>query len=283
MQEENILQTALENHKKPFIVELPTGESLVFTPEADGSWDFNIKNLTGKPLTVKGIKYFNTLDSFIDYTNKFKKDASNIYFSTNDIENVSVVAIINDAAPDTPDRGDFRLRYSPQLTTMAKTWKRMNGNKTDQNQFCSFLEQNAKDIVSTNPDNPSEKLPSSAEVLDFCANMEYTENFSFKRSFNEQDGRLSFIMENKAGNESKIMAFKKFAIAYTPFVGGDSFFVEALLKFRIDKNNGTLVLWFELQNMELVLEKAIESLKQKLHEGVGSTPIYYAVEPDRYI
>ena len=283
MQEENILQTALENHKRPFIVELLTGESLVFTPEADGSWDFNIKNLTGKPLTVKGTKYFNTLASFLDYTNKFKTDASNVYFDTNDIENVSVVAIINDATPDAPDRGDFRLRYSPKLTPMARTWKRMDGNKTNQNQFCSFLEQNAKDIVSTNPDNPSETLPSSAEVLDFCANMEYTENFIFKQSFNEQDGRLSFIMENKAGNESKIMAFKKFAIAYTPFVGGDSFFVEALLKFRIDKNNGTLVLWFELQNMELVLEKAIESLKQKLHEGVGSTPIYYAVEPDRYI
>ena len=281
MENENILTTALENGKKPFVLDAGTKETILCIPAEDGTWDIQTHNFTGKPFTIKGSRTFTTVDSFLDYLNRYKTEATNIYLEVdNKYSNVRLVAIINDSLPDKPDCGDFRVYYSPQRTQMSKEWTEKNDVRFDQQEFCRFLEQQAKTIVSSSPDNPSLNLPSSAEVLDFCSNMEYKEDFIFQSSINEQDGRMSFVLKSKEkDNESRIKAFKEFAIAYTPFVGGDSFFVKAFLKFRINKETGALILWYELQNMDLVLEKAIESIKQKLHENVGTTPIYYATEP----
>lgn len=285
MSESNILQTALENAKKPFTTPLPNGEVLICSPDENGTWWVQQKNLTGKPLSVRGKKLFNTVDSFLRYLNVFKTEATNIYFDIDeDFEQTNIVAIIDDAQKDKPDNGEFRIKYTPQKTPMAKAWLEGNNEKKAQNDFCSFLEQHASDIVGEKPDDPSVELPSSAAVLDFCSNMVYTEKLTFQSSYNEQDGRIGFSFKNEDGNEKKISAFKKFALAFTPFIGGESFYAEALLKFRFDKNNGgSLTLWYELQQLDLIMAQAIKQIEDEISKGAGETPIYYAKEPDSYI
>ena len=69
--------------------------------------------------------------------------------------------------------------------------------------------------------------------------------------------------------------YEKFGIAFTPYLNGDSFFVEAALKFRIDKNNGELLLWYELQQVHKVMEQAARGIADDLKAAFADLPIYY--------
>lgn len=57
--------------------------------------------------------------------------------------------------------------------------------------------------------------------------------------------------------------------------GGDSYFVEALLKFRIDKNSGALNLWYELQQIDAVIEQAAKDIADELQNALADTEIYF--------
>ena len=144
-----------------------------------------------------------------------------------------------------------------------------------------MLTNNARDIVSSNPDDPAAKYPTGSEVLDFALNLEYTEKTTFKQGYREQDGRMNFVFQSEdAGKtDTTLKAFEKFGVAFTPFLGGKTYFVEALLKFRIDKNNGGLILWYELQQLHRVMELATQDIAKALREALPELPIYNG-QPD---
>ena len=130
--------------------------------------------------------------------------------------------------------------------------------------------------MSSNPDDPAAKYPTGSEVLDFALNLEYTEKTTFKQGYREQDGRMNFVFQSEdAGKtDTTLKAFEKFGVAFTPFLGGKTYFVEALLKFRIDKNNGGLILWYELQQLHRVMELATQDIAKALREALPELPIY---------
>lgn len=275
---ENILDTQLKNEQKPFLIELENKYSLLAVPSEDGCWTIDKHNYTGKPIRRKGNISFNTLKSFLDYLNKFKTEASNIYLNTSG-NKINVTAILNDCTPDELNYSDIKIEYSPKPTSSASEWLGNSERKMCQKEFVRFLEQNSKDITNSDPNGSGYQYPSSAEVLQFCSEMEYIETTTFKQSYREQDGRVSFSFENKGGNEKKILAFQKFAIALTPYVGGGGFFVEAALKFRVNKNDGSLILWYELQNLNAVIDSAVQEIEQTIESQAADVPVYHAEAP----
>ena len=275
---ENVLETQLKNQQKPFLIRLENKYTLLAEPNEDGGWNVSKNNFTGQPLSRRCNITFNTLKSFLEYLNKYKTEASNIYLNVQG-QDIYVTAILNDCTPDKLDFSNMKLEYFPNKTLSAEGWLENSGRQMTQDRFVQFLEQNSKDITNSDPNGSGYQYPSSSEVLQFCSEMEYIETSTFKRSYREQDGRVSFSFENKGGNEKKILAFQKFAIALTPFVGGGSFFVEAALKFRVNKNDGHLLLWYELQNLNGVIESAVQEIEQTIHSQAADVPVYYAKVP----
>lgn len=275
---ENVLETQLKNQQKPFLIELENKYTLLAKPNEDGGWDVRQHNFTGEPLSRRCNITFNTLKSFLEYLNKYKTEASNIYLNVQG-QDICVSAILNDCTPDKLNFSNMKLEYAPNKTLSAEGWLENSERQMTQDQFVRFLEQNSKDITNSDPNGSGYQYPSSSEVLQFCSEMEYIETSTFKRSYREQDGRVSFSFENKGGNEKKILAFQKFAIALTPFVGGGSFFVEAALKFRVNKNDGHLLLWYELQNLNAVIESAVQEIEQTIHSQAADVPVYHAQVP----
>lgn len=275
---ENVLETQLKNQQKPFLIKLENKYTLLAKPNEDGGWDVRQHNFTGEPLSRRCNITFNTLKSFLEYLNKYKTEASNIYLNVQG-QDICVSAILNDCTPDKLNFSNMKLEYSPNKTLSAEGWLENSERQMTQDQFVRFLEQNSKDITNSDPNGSGYQYPSSSEVLQFCSEMEYIETSTFKRSYREQDGRVSFSFENKGGNEKKILAFQKFAIALTPFVGGGSFFVEAALKFRVNKNDGHLLLWYELQNLNGVIESAVQEIEQTIHSQAADVPVYHAQVP----
>lgn len=278
-QKQNIIETALSAAKQPVITYAQNGMPVIFWPDGKDSWDFCFETqLLDKPLRKTEKPELHDTDSLIKYVQKHKQEGTQIFidadFTNGDIQ---VTAIIDGNTAQAAAWAHHRAFYSPQHTPAAKKWLGNTGEKMNQAQFAAFLTNCARDIVSKNPDNENAVYPTAAEVLDFALNLEYTEKTTFKQGYREQDGRINFTFQSEdAGKtETNLKAFERFAIAFTPFQGGDSYFVEALLKFRIDKNSGALVLWYELQQIEAVIEQATADIAKTLQDAFADIDIYF--------
>ena len=274
----DIIRTALDAAQKPFIAEMPDGTPVVFTPDENGAWNYETHHACrAEPARKKGFTTAHDLDSLIAYVKKHQSAAAEIYINADFLNgNIQIRALLNGDTAEAAGFKDFGIHYSPVSTPAASEWKRYNGEKLDQIQFASVLTNNARDIVSSNPDDPAAKYPTGSEVLDFALNLEYTEKTTFKQGYREQDGRMNFVFQSEdAGKtDTTLKAFEKFGVAFTPFLGGKTYFVEALLKFRIDKNNGSLILWYELQQLHRVMELATQDIAKALREALPELPIY---------
>lgn len=277
--QQNIIETALNAAQKPFIQTAPNGTPLIFTPRENGSWVMSkAPELQEKVYRKAGNFFLDDTDSLIKFVNKHKTDGTQIFINA-DLKNgkISVDAIIDGHTNTAADWGEFQAHFTPKYTVGANQWLNNNGKKHNQAEFAAFLTNRARDIVSRNPSNDAAKYPTAAEVLDFALNLEYTEKTTFKQGYREQDGRINFTFQSEdAGKtETNLKAFERFGLSFTPFQGGDSYFVEALLKFRIDKNSGALVLWYELQQIEAVIEQAARDIENKLQAAFADIDIYY--------
>ncbi|ULJ68146.1 DUF2303 family protein [Wielerella bovis] len=275
--EQNMIQTALEAARKPEIITAPDGTPLLVYPNGDNSWTYEELART-EPERKYGTTQLHDTDSLIKFVQKHKQDGSEIYinadFSKGDI---SVIAVLNGDTATESGFGDHRAVFHPKHTPDASAWLQNNRKRMNQADFAAFLTNNARHIVAQNPSNEHVKYPTGAEVLDFALNLEYTEKTTFKQGYREQDGRINFTFQSEdAGkNEQNLKMYEKFGIAFTPYLNGDSFFVEAALKFRIDKNNGSLELWYELQQIHNVMEQAARGIADSLQQAFEDLPIYY--------
>ncbi len=274
----NIIRTALDAAQKPFISEMPDGTPAVFTPTENGGWHYNLhEKFRSAPARKHGFSTAHDLDSLIAYVKKHQTAGSEIYINADFIRgSINVRAVLNGDTTTESGFKDFGINYSPVFTPAATEWKQYNREKLNQIQFAAVLTSNARDIVSQNPDAPETKYPTAAEVLDFALNLEYTEKTTFKQSYREQDGRMNFVFqsEDASKTDTTLKAFEKFGVAFTPFLGGKSYFIEALLKFRIDKNNGGLILWYELQQLHRVMELATRDIADALRQALPELPVY---------
>lgn len=89
------------------------------------------------------------------------------------------------------------------------------------------------------------------------------------------EGEWEVKSEDSGQTEKNLKAFERFGISFTPYQGGDSYFVEALLKFRIDKNSGALNLWYELQQIDAIIEQAAKDIADELQNALADTEIYF--------
>lgn len=277
--EENIIQTALNAATKPFIETAPNGMPLVFLPHGNGDWRYDIREgLLENPIAKRRQAYFHTVDSMIAYVKKHCTVGTEIFISQNDRNNIKVTAVIDGHSKESAGNCDHVAQYSAKHTHDAANWIGNDGRRMSQSEFAAFLISNARAITSSNPNNSDTEYPTAAAILDFATNLEYQEKTTFKSGYREQDGRINFTFtsEDAGKTETNLKMFERFGIALTPFIGGDSYFVEALLKFRIDKKNGELVLWYEIQYLHNVIEMATQQIFAEIKEKLGNEiPVYF--------
>lgn len=68
--------------------------------------------------------------------------------------------------------------------------------------------------------------------------------------------------------------FERFAIGVQPFNGGPAFFLEAMLRFRIDKNSGDIKFWYELARPDKALEQSTAQMISEICENTD-VPVYF--------
>ncbi|QKJ65262.1 DUF2303 family protein [Deefgea piscis] len=280
MTPENQIQTALNAAQKPFIQEL-NGAVIAFTPEREGGWKMQeLPALRTQPARKKGTHQLTEISSFLAFVGKHTESGSQIIVDADFGKNkVKFTAILNGHTGEQAGFADFLAQYEPAKTVDWANWLDGNSSKMGQEQFAHFLENNIANIADLNPNEPNKKYPSAADLLEFCTNLESTSTVRFRSSTKVQNGQVQFeyIEEGDSATKGKLALFETFGIGVQPFIGsGPAFFIEAKLRFRINRESGSLSLWFELQRPDKALEIATQQMID-LVKDLSKVPVYFGI------
>jgi uncharacterized protein YfdQ (DUF2303 family) len=264
---------------KPFI-ETIEGVPHLIHPTGDGAWaHVALPALLSAPVRKRGTVTIHEVDSFITFAKKQgNADNTNIYLDVDYSKQhiVSTAVFNDDFASEKAGWKDHRAVFIPRI---GEEWRRWNTNDKKhmaQTELAQFLETNIADIVK--PDGS--KLPSGSDVLGFVSKLEETRTVKYGSGINLQNGmvQLEFTEAGDDHTKGKLELFREFAIGVRPFFGGQAYEVRAFLRYRIDRNSGQIMFWYELQRADRVLEDASKELIDKISKGTGF-PVIFGAAP----
>ncbi len=262
---ETEVRSVIENHLLARLKSSPDGTS-EFVLE-------DIEKYQPKPSRRRGTYAYDDAASFIAAVNADKHAGTTLY-AKQDPKNPRLLAVFNgydrlaDAAQavsagpdDLTGWGDHRAAYACPLSEEWKTWTAYDAKVMKQAEFAEFLENNLPDIT----------VPSGAELLTACSNLQAKRNVDFASAVNTTNGQVQFTYQETvtgAGSRQGQMVLPdRFKLGIPVFVNGDPWAVDARLRYRI--TDGGLALWFDLERPEKVLEHAFKDVVKAVSEGIG--------------
>lgn len=264
--------------QKPFVEDV-RGIPVIFTPLGNGQWNASLQeSLLAAPLRKKGEIHIHDVDSFIAVTKKQGSlTNSNIYLDVDYARSkITATAVFNDHGDD-ENAGwrDHKAVFNPRITEEWKLWTDKSGQAFGQVDFAKFLESNLSDIASP----AGSKLPTSSDILTFVTKLEETRKVKYGSGVNLQNGmvQIEFTEEGDNATKGKLELFREFSLGISPFFGGDAYEVKAFLRYRIDRNTGGIVFYYELQRADKTLEAAAKEVIEKIKNETGLPVIFGSV------
>lgn len=160
--------------------------------------------------------------------------------------------------------GDHSATYKCPLSRQWIVWNGKNKVAMSQVAFAEFIEDNRLDITD----------PATADMMEIAQNISASSTGKFKSKINRVNGNVEFgwteNTEASAGDGSmRVPEFFKLAIPV--FDAGQKWEVTAKLRYRI--KDGNLLLWYDLEDAQKVLEHAIEEVWQAIEASIA-LPIF---------
>lgn len=142
----------------------------------------------------------------------------------------------------------FTLRNSEQWNI----WKAANGVQMTQATFSEFIESNARDIFS----------PSSAVMLECSRDLRAKEEVSFSSAVRLDNGQVQLKYDTTIRGtvgQGDLEVPTSFGIRIPIYYAEAPVELTALLRYRINRDGGKLVFWYDLQRFKTVLEDAFKT------------------------
>lgn len=257
--------------KAPFTFELE-GVPFIAKPSCDGSWDVEKHSeLMERPKRNTLTISFKDLDSFCNYVRDHTTEDSSLYLQPN-IKKLefSALACIDDCKRNLPNWRQEKVTYIPETSLEWEEWTKNNKEKMRQEEFALFLEEHLCDIV----DDTNGKT-TALTLLNAVTNLYEVRNVTYGSTVSLSNGMASFEFTEKNGASGKIQVPTEFVIGIPVFEDGPAYTIRAKLRYRIDRNNGSLCLWFELQLINRIFKNAIERQSKAISEKLSNVlPIY---------
>jgi uncharacterized protein YfdQ (DUF2303 family) len=272
-------EAVAELTQKPFVEEIK-GVPHLLHPDGDGGWTYDaLPELLPAPLRKTGSITIHEVDSFVDFAKKQGKEKhTNIYLDVDYVkQNIVATAVFNDNSEvEVAGWKDHKAVFTPRLGEEWKRWNVQHKQAMDQEKFANFLQDNVGDINNSG----NEKLPSGSDVLTFVSNLQETRTVKYGSAVNLQNGmvQLNFVEDGDDATKGNLEVFKEFGLALRPFFGGEAYEVKALLRYRIERNSGHILFWFELQRPDRVLEDACKALIEKVKTET-KFPVIFGTAP----
>lgn len=247
--------------RKPFVLDTSEHGDLVAIPDG-----YSLERRTDHlptPGRKRGKTTLHDVESFIAQVKRHGTPDDCVVYVDADYakQHVQAVAVFNDNASDYAGFRDHLAFFTPRFTEEWKRWTEQTGKAMTQAEFGFFLEANLGDIAE----------PAGAQVLEFVLTLQETRKVKYGSSVNLANGmvQLEFTEEGDSATKGKLEVFRKFTLGLRPFSGGAAYSVEALLRYRIDRNSGEIKFWFDLQRADRVLEDACRATVELIRDKAG--------------
>lgn len=156
---------------------------------------------------------------------------------------------------------DYRATLDLPLSREWNTWKGKNNQRMTQLQFAEFLQDNIPDVIK----------PDGTALLEMALDFEATQSGKFVAGQRLKDGsqNLQWVADNNASNSVELPDMITLSIPV--FENSAPSTIEARLRYRIDKNEGKLTLWYELVRPHKVLEAAFRNTWATIAKEASAT------------
>jgi len=172
-------------------------------------------------------------------------------------------AVFNDGSWG-DDVADFDFMYTPEWVC----WKDRDKRWLSQEDFCDFLEDQQGVI----------KVPTGVELLDLVANFRQKQSVEFGRSYRGADGQVCVSYQEKTTGANRDMALPAEFVLHLPVLKGaekmTTYEVRARLKVRVDKENHSLALRYELIRPDVPVDNAVKDVADYLREKLPGVQVY---------
>lgn len=164
-----------------------------------------------------------------------------------DIDQVELVAVLNDDYANTAGWRDHRITYKPTLTPEWKLWV-AGQDLGPQSRFAETIEAGEREIVH----------PSATEMLDLAQTFHASTSAKFKMHGRLRDGRTQVTYEEEvdatAGVDGEAKIPAEFTLKMRPFYGAEPVEVRARIRFRLLR--GALEIGYFLDRPDEVLRSS---------------------------
>ena len=207
-----------------------------------------------------------TVDSFVNYFNKFRIDGiSTIFCDTN--SGVFLGVIDYHASAVLPAWCDHTVTLNLKQTREWQSWEKNDGMKMDQVDFAFFLEQNIDEIVSPDP----------ATMLEIALTLKAKTKTTFESGHRLQNGQIQFQyreeIDGSAGIKGNIEIPETMKLGIQIYEGGSAYELEARFRYRI--REGKVAMWYDLVRPHKVQRAAVNDVFEQIQQQADAALIIH--------
>jgi len=276
---EKIVAMAVAGTEPTFIQPSVDGLTALALPPGYQVKEFDLQHLLPAPRRKQARVQVDNADSFILYWAQYSASESRI-FANGAVGQLGFVAILDYHQPQGPAGWrEHIVQYPLRHTVEWERWTSKEGasNRMDQETFAQFLEDNAIDIVGEGKDG----FPTAATMLEVAREIEVRKDVHFNGSVRLSNGKTQLNYTEDvaaAAGKGQFSIPEQFKIRIQPFLGSAMEDVICNLRFRLHAQSGKVNFWYELVRPHKVIERAFQSVVQKIKNECG-TEIFFGTAP----
>jgi len=263
----NGLAMAKVNEEKEMLYAiLPEGCSLAthdLAKRNEEMEDRRIVRETGRPMRNTGLVTVADVDSFVLMVRRELIPATTIIKA--DVEERTFKAIINFAENgEKAGHSDRSINFELVATEEFKRWLGKNRVHMGQMDIAYFIEENLDSISD----------PPAGEMLTMVQNLKVKKRAKWESSIDTATGQqnVSYSEEVKGEQQKGDMDFRSaFTITVPPFYGTKPYEIQCSLRFSVE--DGSLRIFFVMQNLHKILDHAFNSEMEKIKEAMGELQV----------
>jgi uncharacterized protein YfdQ (DUF2303 family) len=223
-----------------------------------------------QPYSLKQNVELLSLQSFIEYFNRYSNESSTIF--VNDKEATFTAVIDYHESQTSPAWKRHTAIYKCPKTKEWSSWIEKNNHKFDQEEFALFIEDNLKEIVE----------PEAAVMLEIASTLKAKKDVDFKSGVRIDNGQVQFtyseIIQGNAGATGQLEIPELFKLNIAPFLKGTIYAVQARFRWRM--NPSGLSMWYTLIRPHACIDDALNDAVTLVEEQMEKGHLVHAVAPN---
>lgn len=208
-----------------------------------------------------------SVESFIEYYNRFCNDESTIFF---DPVTGKFKAIFDyHKSPTEPAFKRHTVTYSCPKTKEWSAWIENNNKKMTQEEFALFIEDNLKEVSEPEPN----------VMLEIASTLKATKDVEFKSGIRLADGQVQFAyvenLNGRAGAAGNLQIPEQIKLILQIFVKGAPYALQARFRYRV--SSGGLSMWYTLISPHLSYQHAIDEVAEAIGKQKSKGQLLQAI------